>query len=267
MKKWILIGGGALIVIIIVVVVVGLSNLGPIIKNVVNAYGPQMTKTEVRLEDVDISIFSGKAKLKGFYLGNPKGFKSPEAMRVGSVNVDVDEKSLTGDTIIISRIEVVRPEITYEKIRGTDNFRTILNNLKGSASQGEPSKKSAGKQGEGKKLLIKDFIVREGKVNLAVSMVGGKTISAPLPDIHLKDVGKEKGGASPAEVFEKVFAALHEQITSPAMTNMLNKELKELGTSLDAVRGEAKKQLESLGTGEKKSMETVTDKVKGLLGK
>ena len=267
MKKWILIGGGALIVIIIVVVVVGLSNLGPIIKNVVNAYGPQMTKTEVRLEDVDISIFSGKAKLKGFYLGNPKGFKSPEAMRVGSVNVDVDEKSLTGDTIIISRIEVVRPEITYEKIRGTDNFRTILNNLKGSASQGEPSKKSAGKQGEGKKLLIKDFIVREGKVNLALSMVGGKTISAPLPDIHLKDVGKEKGGASPAEVFEKVFAALHEQFTSPAMTNMLNKELKELGTSLDAVRGEAKKQLESLGTGEKKSMETVTDKVKGLLGK
>jgi hypothetical protein len=267
MKKWILVGGGAVIVIIIVVVVVGLSNLGPIIKNVVNAYGPQMTKTEVRLEDVDISIFSGKAKLKGFYLGNPKGFKSPEAMRVGSVNVDVDEKSLTGDTIIISRIEVVRPEITYEKIRGTDNFRTILNNLKGSASQGEPSKKSAGKQGEGKKLLIKDFIVREGKVNLAVSMVGGKTISAPLPDIHLKDVGKEKGGASPAEVFEKVFAALHEQITSPAMTNMLNKELKELGTSLDAVRGEAKKQLESLGTGEKKSMETVTDKVKGLLGK
>ena len=267
MKKWILIGGGAVVVIIIVVVVVGLSNLGPIIKNVVNAYGPQMTKTEVRLEDVDISIFSGKAKLKDFYLGNPTGFKSPQAMRVGSVIVDVDEKSVTGDTIIIDKIEVVGPEITYEKIRGTDNFQTILNNLKGSARPGEPSKKRAGKQGEGKKLLIKDFIVREGKVSLAVSMVGEKTISASLPDIHLKDVGKQKGGASPAEVFEIIFAALHEQITSPALTDMLNKELKALGTSLDAVRGEAKRQLESLGTGDKKSMETVTDKVKGLLGK
>jgi uncharacterized protein involved in outer membrane biogenesis len=267
MKKWIFIGGGAVVVIIIIAVVVGLSNLGPIIKHVVNAYGPQMTKTEVRLEDVDISIFSGKAKLKDFYLGNPKGFKSPQAMRVGSINVDVDEKSVTGDIIIIDRIEVVGPEITYEKIRGTDNFRTILNNVKASASPGEPSKKSAGKQGEGKKLLIKDFIMRQGKVNLAVSMVGEKTISASLPDIHLKDVGKEKGGASPAEVFEKIFAALHKQITSPAMTDMLNKELKALGTSLDAVSGEAKKQLESLGTGEKKNMEKVTDKVKGLLGK
>lgn len=267
MKKWILIGAGAVVVIIIIVVVVGLSNLGPIIKNVINTYGPQMTRTEVRVEDVDISIFSGKAKLKDFYLGNPKGFKSPQAMRVRSVNVDVDEKSVTADTIIIDRIEVVGPEITYEKIRGTDNFQTILNNVKGSASAGEPSVKRAEKQGEGKKLLIKDFIVREGKVNLAVSMVGDKTISASLPDIHLKDVGKGKGGASPAEVFEKIFAALHKQITSPALTDMLNKELKALNTSLNAVSGEAKKQLESLGTGDKKSMETVTDKVKGLLDK
>jgi uncharacterized protein involved in outer membrane biogenesis len=267
MKKWIFIGGGAVVVIIIIAVVVGLSNLGPIIKHVVNAYGPQMTKTEVRLEDVDISIFSGKAKLKDFYLGNPKGFKSPQAMRVGSINVDVDEKSVTGDTIIIDRIEVVGPEITYEKIRGTDNFQTILNNVKGSASKGGASKEGAGKEGEGRKLLIKDFIVRGGKVNLAVSMVGGKTISASLPDIHLQDVGKEKGGASPAEIFEKLFAALHQQITSSAVTDVLNKELKALGTSLDAVGGEAKKQLEGLGTGGQKSMGSATDKVKGLFGK
>ncbi|MEJ2725160.1 MAG: hypothetical protein P8175_11065 [Deltaproteobacteria bacterium] len=267
MKKWILIGAGGVAVIIIAVVFIGLSNLGPIIKSVVNRYGPEITKTEVRLGDVDISIFSGEATLKDFYLGNPKGFRSPQAMTVSSVHMDVNEKSLTGDTIIIDKVEVVDPVITYERNRGTDNFQTILNNIKGSASKGEPSKKGAGKEGEGKKLLIKDFIVREGKVNLAVSMVGGKTISASLPDIHLKDVGKEKGGASPAEVFEKVFAALHKQITSPAVSDVLNKELKALGISLEAVGGEVRKQLETLGTGDKKSGENVTDKVKGLFGK
>jgi uncharacterized protein involved in outer membrane biogenesis len=267
MKKWILIGAGVVVVIILIAVFIGLSNLGPIIKKVVNTYGPEMTKTEVRLGDVDISIFSGEAELKDFHLGNPKGFKSPQAMSVGSVHVDVDEKSVTGDTIIINRVEVVSPEITYEKSRGTDNFQTILNNVKGSASTGKPSKKGAGKEGEGKKLLIKDFIVREGKVNLAVSMLGGKTISASLPDIHLRDVGKEKGGASPAEVFEKIFAALHKQITSPAVTDVLNKELKALGMSLEAVSGEFRKQLDTLGTGDKKSGKTVTDKVKGLFGK
>lgn len=267
MKKWILIGAGTVVVIIIIVLVVAVSNLGPIIKNAVNTYGPKMTKTEVRLEDVDISIFSGEAKLADFYLGNPKGFKSPQAMSVASVHVDVDEKSLTGETIIIDKIEVVGPDITYEKARGTDNFQTILNNVRKSVDTGKPSTKEPEKQGEGKKLLIKNLIVKEGKVNLAVSMVGGKTISASLPDIHLKDLGKEKGGASPEEVFEKVFAALHKQITSPAVTNILNKELKALGTSLEGVSTEAKKQLETLGTGDKKGMEAVTDKVKGLFGK
>jgi hypothetical protein len=271
MKKWILIGACTVVVIIVVIVVLGLSNLGPIIKNAVNTYGPKITKTEVRLGDVDISIFSAEAQLKDFFLGNPKGFKSPQAMKVASIYVNVDEKSLTGDTIVIEKIEVVRPNISYEKVRGADNFQTILKNVKKSADKRKPSKKEPAKpekKGEGKKLVISNFILRDGKVNLAVSTpLGGKTISASLPDIHLKDIGKGKGGATPEEVFEKVFATLHKQITSPAVTDILNKELKAMGTSLDALSGTAKKQLESIKAGDKEATKSVTDKVKGLFGK
>ncbi len=268
MKKWILIGVCVVLVIIVVIVVLGLSNLGPIVKSAVNTYGPKITKTEVRLGDVDISIFSAEAKLKDFFLGNPGGFKSPEAMRVGSIYANVDEKSLTGDTIVIDKIEVLRPNITYEKVRGTDNFQAILNNVKGSSKEAKTSRKESAKEGEGKKLIIKNFIVKEGKVNLAVSTaLGGKTITADLPDIHLKDIGKGKGGATPEEVFEKVFAALHKQITSPAVTDILNKELKTMGTSLDALSGTATKQLESIKAGDQEATKSVTDKVKGLFGK
>ena len=96
----------ALAVVFAIVLIVGLSNLGPIIKTAVNKYGPAITKTDLRIKDVSISLFSGEAKLKDFYLGNPKGFKSPVAMSVNAINVDVDEKSLTRDPIIINRIEV-----------------------------------------------------------------------------------------------------------------------------------------------------------------
>lgn len=271
MKKWIIIGAGVVVVIVIVILVVGLSNLGPIIKSAVNTYGPKITKTEVRVGDVDVSIFSGQAELKNFFLGNPKGFKSPQAVKVRSIYAKVDKKSLTGNTIVIDKIEVVGPDITYEKENGTDNFQTILNNVKKNAEEGKPSEgKTAkpGKQEGGKKLLIKDFIVREGRVNLALSTpLGGKTISASLPDIHLKDLGKEGGGASPEKIFEKVFAALHEKITSPAVTGMLNKELKAMGTSLEAVGGAAKKQLETLKAGGQKGAEPIGEKLKGLLGK
>ena len=130
MKKWILIGSAAIIVIVFVVVFVGLSNLGPIMKKAVNTYGPKITKTELHVADVGVSILSAEAKVKAFFLGNPKGFKSPSAMKVGSVFVNVDEKSLTGETIIIERVEVKEPEINYEKKGKTDNFNAILNNVK-----------------------------------------------------------------------------------------------------------------------------------------
>lgn len=264
MKKWIFICG-AVVIVGIILLVIGISNLGPIIKSAVNTYGPRITKTQMQVADVGVSIFSGKANLKDFYLGNPKGFNSPKAMSVGSIHVDVNEGSLTGETIIIDKIEVVRPEVTYEKVRGTDNFRTILSNVKRTVGTGEPSKEQPEKEGEGKKILIRDFILRDGKVNLAMSVLGGKTISASLPDIHLKDIGKD--GASPAEALEEVLAALYEKITSPAVTETLNQGLKAIGSNIGALGDSAKEQLETVGEGAKKEVEGVTDKVKGLFGK
>ena len=57
MKKWIFIGLGTLAVVIIGVVVFGLSKIGPIVQSAVNTYGPGITKTEVRLGDVNVSLF------------------------------------------------------------------------------------------------------------------------------------------------------------------------------------------------------------------
>lgn len=265
MKKWTIGVGFAAIVIFIVVLMIGLSNLGPVIKTAVNSYGPTLTGTEVRLSKVDISIFSAAAEIKDFFLGNPKGFKSDQAMSVGSIHVNVDEKSLTGDTIIIDRIEVVAPEITYEKIRGTDNFQSILNNVKKATGAAKSAKPSAekGDKGPGKKLLIKEFIVRDGKVNLATSLLGGKAITAILPAIHLKDIGKKTGGASAADAFKEIFAALHAQITSPEVTGILKDQLDKYTADGKKAVDEIGKQLE---TNTQEGVKAAAGKLKGLLG-
>ncbi len=46
---------------------------------------------------------------KQFFLGSPAGFKTLNAMNVGSVLVNVGEESLSSNTIVIDRIEVIRP--------------------------------------------------------------------------------------------------------------------------------------------------------------
>ena len=258
MKKWIYIGGG-LLVIVVAVLIIGLSNLGPIIKKAVNTYGPKITKTEVRLDDVGVSLLSGEAKLKNLYLGNPKGFKSPQAMSVKAVYVNVDEKSITGDTLIIDKVEVIGPEITYEKVSGTDNFKTILNNVKSSASASESSKNQSAREGGGKKLLIRNFIIKDGKVDLDMSMYGGSSLSASasLPDIHLKDVGEKKGGATPEEVFNIVFTALYQKITSPAVIAELDKQTKALASQV----------LKGGKAGTKEVEKAASETVKSLFGK
>ncbi len=196
MKKWIFIGLGAIVVLLIVVVVVGFRSWVLSSKWRSTRTGPKITGTELHVDDVGISIFSAEAKLKKFFLGNPKGFKSPSAMKVGSIYVDVDEGSLTKDTIIIKKVEVVGPEITYEKRGKTDNFKSILNNVQKNVPKGKSAKKEPAKEGPGKQLIINDFIIKNGKVNLAVAMPGGvfgdQEIKADLPDIHLKDIGKKE---------------------------------------------------------------------------
>ena len=266
MKKWIYIGIGAIIV-VVAIIIFGLSNLGPIIKQAVNSYGPKITKTELHVADVNVSIFSGEAKIKQFFLGNPAGFNTPSAMKVGSVLVKVDEKSLTSDTIVIDRIEVISPEITYEKKGEIDNFNTILKNITKTSSSEKDATKESEKQGTGKKLIIRDFIVKEGKVNLELSVngIGDKKISATLPDIHLKDIGKKKNGASPAEAFKEVFAALYGTITSPAVTDVLNKELSSIGVNLDSLGQDAIKKLGDT-IGKEEGLKDVGKKVKGIFG-
>ena len=259
MKKWILIGISAVVVVIIAVLAVFIIKLGPTVKGAVNTYGPELTKTEVSVSDVDVSILSAEAVIRGFLLGNPTGFKSAEAMKVGSIRVDIDTKSLTTDTIIIESIEVLAPEITYEKNGASDNFRSILQNVQDRVGS-ETGKKTETVEAKGseKKILIRNFIVKDGKVNLSMTALGGKGISSSLPDIHLKDIGKQGGGASPAEVFKEVFETLYSKITSSSVTDVFNKELKALSKNLDPIREKAKEAEESI--------KSVTDTFKGLLG-
>ncbi len=263
MKKLVLIGC-ALVVVVAALVFFGLSNLGPIIKKAVNTYGPEITQTQVQLGDAGVSLFSGEVKLKHFLLGNPKGFKSPQAMKVGSIYVNVDEKSLTGNPIVIDKIEVVAPEITYERSGRDDNFNALLRNVKqrtGAGKSGGGASKSgeAGASG-GKKLLIRSVVIKDGRINLTAKVLAGKTVSAELPYIELKDVGGKKEGVTPARAMNLILAELYTQMQSPDVTAALGKGLEELGVT---VKGFSVKGLDDKS---KKQVESLKGKVKGILG-
>ncbi len=264
MKK-LFIAGGVVAVVIVAVVFFTLTNLGPLVKKAVNTVGPKVAQTNVSVEDVNVSVFNGEAKVLGFLLGNPKGFSGSEAISVASVYVDIDEKSVTKNPIIVNKIEIIAPNITYEKKSGTDNFKELLKNIQSSAKSEE--KKGTTTEKEGKKLIINNVIIKNGNVNLVMPILAGKEITAPLPDLHLKDIGKEKEGATPAEAFEKIFSALYEKINADSVTQVFNDGLKQLGnlkgmgdSGIKGVEDTTKQAVESAT----KDIESATQGVKNL---
>jgi hypothetical protein len=141
MKRKLLIAVGALVAAFIAATVFLVSRIDSLVTKAINTYGPEITGTEVRTDDVRVSFLSGEATVKNFFLGNPKGYRSAHAVRAASITVRLELGSLPGDTIIVKRIEVIQPDVIYEKRDGTDNFQTI-------AMHAEQKAKEAGLAGE-----------------------------------------------------------------------------------------------------------------------
>ena len=104
-------------------------------------------------------------------------------------------------------------------------------------------------------------------MNVSATALKGKKLSAPLPTIELKDIGKKKGGASPGEVIEQVLDRVSQSIGKSVATLNLSEVLgsagKQAREAIDkATAGtEGAKEAIQKGTGE------IGDALKGLLPK
>jgi hypothetical protein len=118
--------------------------------------------------------------------------------------------------------------------------------------QGTEEKPSATKEEEkakAKKLQVDDFLISGGKVNVSASMLGGKTATVPLPEIHLTNLGQGPEGITPAELTKKILSAV------------LDGALKSVGGAVGEMGKEFTESAKQLGTG---TVNQATEKLKGV---
>jgi len=239
MKKW-LVGSFCVVLFVVIVLLVAIFNLGTIVKSAVNTYGPEITKTQMQVDKADVSVFQAQAGLENFVLGNPEGFSSPHAITVGSITVDVDETTLTKDTVIIDLIEVIGPEITYELKGATDNFRAIIDNMKKPATSGKKGGEKKTEKKDGKKVIIRDLILKNIKIQTSAEIAGGNIASTTISEIHLRNIGEKQNGVDMAQAFLMVLNELYSQVISPDTLNILKNGLEGIGNELEGVKNEMK---------------------------
>lgn len=218
MKK-ILIGILVALVVVVIVAVVAVSMfLDSGIKKGVETYGPQLTKVDVKLDAVSLSLLSGSGSIKGLVVGNPEGYKSPNAISVGKANLSVSPGSLFSDKIVIKSVRVEAPEITFELGSGGNNLKKIMANVEaatGGSAGSKDAKAPAGEQKPAKKLQVDEFVLTGAKVRVGATALGG-TAPISLPDITLKDLGTGPEGITPAELTKRVLSAITESTTKAA---------------------------------------------------
>ena len=203
-----------LAVLVLAVLAVGLL-LDKALKTGVETFGPRLTKVDVTVQSVSLSLFSGSGTIKGLLVGNPQGFKTPSAVQVGTVRLSLMPRSLLA-------INVQGPEITFETDLRSNNLKRILANVQETTGGGaqEPAKPQAPAQPKeakpAKKLEVDDFVISGGKVHVNVTALQGQSATITLPDIHLQALGTGSDGITPDELAKRVLEALEKVATQAA---------------------------------------------------
>jgi uncharacterized protein involved in outer membrane biogenesis len=206
MKKFFLSVVIVLVVLIVVGGIVGNFFLGPIVKAGIETVGPKITQVSIRVDAVNLSLLTGSATIKGLVVGNPEGYKAPQAISVGTAAVGVNPFSILSDKIIVRSVRVEAPEITFEgNPFSGNNLAKIEQNLNAAVnkSSAAPATNTTAKAASkpGKKIEVDDFLITGAKVNF-----NGATLA--LPDVHLTDLGKGNDGITAADLTRQVLKAL-----------------------------------------------------------
>jgi uncharacterized protein involved in outer membrane biogenesis len=251
-------------VIILVLIIALVLFLGQIIKTAVETVGPQVAGVPVTLEKAGINLLSGNVTLKGLVIGNPEGYNTPSAMELGHFAVDLKMASLFTDTIVIKKIHITGPQITYEKGLKDSNLSRLQNNLAPAEAEKPAEEKPAPekKKGPGKKVIIEDFLFDDAKIHVTLTALAGKKLTLPLPPIHLQDIGKASAGASISEVVNKVLGAV-----IGAVTDAVASSGDLAGDALKGAGGAATDAAKGATDAAKGAADSIKKGIGGLLGK
>jgi len=239
MKK-ILIRGSIVVVILIVVAIFAVGMfLDGAIKKGVETVGPKLVKVDVKLDAVSLSILSGSGSVKGLVVGNPEGYKTPHAINVGHASLAVSPGSLLSDKIVIKSVRVDAAEITFEGGLGGNNLSKILDNVTAATGGGGAKTEPDAPKDEapGKKLQVNDFLVTGAKVNVSLTGMGGKSVTVPLPDIQLTNLGDGPNGITAAELMKEVLG----KVIPAAIKAATSDTVKDMTKGVTDAAGDASK--------------------------
>jgi hypothetical protein len=216
----------------------GAGRLDALVASTVERYGSALTGTDVDVDGVALTLTAGRADLHGLTVGNPRGYETDYAVRVGSAIVELDVGSLAGDVPVVTELVVDGLLVNAEQREAASNLTDIQRNA--TASSGDvPS-------GEPGRIVVERFRVRNARV-LVTSELLSRPEELPLDDVVVENIGSVGNGATYSEAAEAMLmpiiaaarSAAAERLRSAAGEAVSEAAREELDEESQRVRQEA----------------------------
>ncbi len=210
---------GFVLVIIAAILMITLS-LDGMIKSGIEENGSELLQTQVTVDKVSVSIFSGSGTISGFTIQNPEGFSNEPALYIQEISMNMDIWSLFSDQIVVNEVMVKSPDLFFEQIGAGVNLKKLNDNM--DLASEESSETS---------LIIEHLLVEDGKVTVSTSLERERTTEATLDEFTLNDIGRDGNNTIKQTVRQVLKPLLQKAITEAlksGVTEQLEKKVRGL---------------------------------------
>ncbi len=215
---------GILLVVVLIVAIgifLFLKNINSIVKTAVETVGPQVTLTDVGLNEANIELQKGRAELNGLYIANPQGFSPANVFQMDTVVIDIDPASITDDVIVINEIRIDGAQLLAEQKGLKDtNIQALMDNLNKSSSGAEASEAEAESDSD-VRLMVEKLAFVNGTVDLKTEQLGDYQMQ--LPDINVADIGDKQRGLTPEELATALLQPVLQQVKTQVAVELQDK--------------------------------------------
>ena len=231
---------GRILLVIVILIVVGLIvlyvNLNSIVRRTVETQSQASLNVPTKLASANVSLFGGEVGLKGFEVGSPQGFKAPQMMTLGGIDVGVKLSDLRSDPIRVNQIDIKDPRMVIEMQGMAFNIKKFIDSLPAGEETKTPDNK------EPMKLVINDLKVSGAQVIFrpdlqALSSVPGigsnlgglkQEYVLSIPPLDLQNIGSGEGSQNGAAIKEVVSLLVTQLAAKATQSDQLPPELRQV---------------------------------------
>ncbi len=200
--------------------------LDSVVARGVGKVGGYLTGTELTMDGADLFLLSGSGAIKNLLVANPAGYSHPSALQIGKISVGLRPESVFQDTIQITQIRVLSPQINFENGSGTNsNLAEILKNVQ-SILDNSNGPNTDPLQCTGRRMHVDDLWITGARLNVGPGILGSPPQMLTLPDIHLTDLGARTNGISSAELAKMILSRLNNDAIEALASGLADPEPK-----------------------------------------